>query len=539
MTQRRSSASRSRGAPARVAGYDPIASAGDHRYDATEAARAVEFFGSFLRHGKGSHSGQPFVLDDWQRDLVATLYGWRRRDGTRRYRTAYIEVPRKNGKSHLCAGIALYSLFADREPGAEVYSAAASRDQARIVYEIAQTMVESDERLRGLAKCQRSAIYVPRLRASYRAIAAESHTAHGLNPSAVIFDELHAQPDRELWDTLVTAMGARRQPLLVAITTAGVDGESICRQLHDHAARVRDGLVPDESFLPVIYAAAADEAWDDEGVWARANPGLGRSVSLEFLREQAARAKEMPAAENSFRRLHLNQWTQQATRWLSIERWDACSGPAVIPDGAEVWAGLDLSTTTDLTALVLLAKAPDGGWIAQTRVYAPEEGAVKRERRDRVPYLEWGRQGHMTLTPGEVVDYDRVRADILELADQYTIRELAIDRWNASQLATQLQGDGVRLAWFGMGFRSMAAPCRELEGLVAAGKLRHGGHPVLRWCASNVAVEMDSAGNTKPSKSKSSERIDCIVALLMALGRASVAPATDAPIYESRGLRWL
>lgn len=532
---------RSSGSPELVAGHSPAAQAGACSYDRVEADRAVAFFADFLRHGKGSCAGEPFVLDPWQRDIVATLFGWRRPDGSRRYRTCYIEVPRKNGKSHLCAGIALYMLFADREPGAEVYSAAASRDQARIVYEIASAMVEGDERLRALAKVQRSSIVVPRLRATYRALAAESHTTHGLNPSAVIFDELHAQPDRELWDALVTAMGARRQPLLVAITTAGTGSDSICRQMHDHAERVRDGIVEDQSFLPVLYSAGASDRWDDEATWSRANPGLGRSISLEYLREQCARAQALPAAENAFRRLHLCQWTEQATRWLAMDRWDACAeapDPAAIA-GRPCWAGLDLSSTTDLTALVLCWRLDDGTVAVLPRFYAPAGGAEVRERRDHVPYRQWARQGVLELTPGDVVDYDRIRADILRLAEEHDIRELAIDRWNATQLATQLQGDGVRVAFAGMGYRSMTSPCRELEGLVVSGRLRHGGHPVLRWCAANVAVEQDAAGNLKPSKVRSADRIDGVVALVMALGRAIVAPAEPSPIYESRGLRSL
>jgi phage terminase large subunit-like protein len=502
-------------------------------FDKATADRACRFFDTYLRHVKGRWAGKPMDLAPWQRDrIIRPLFGELRANGTRQYRQSLICIPRKNGKSTLSAGIALYLLFGDREPGAEIYSAAADRDQAAIVFDAARAMVESSPALSKRCKVYRRAICVPATNSVYRVLSADAPTKHGLNAHGVIFDELHAQPKRDLWDVLTTSTGARSQPLVVAITTAGYDKHSICYEVYDYAKKVEQGVIDDPAFLPVLYEADAGADFSDPEQWAKANPNLNVSVNTDYFEAEAAKARELPSYENTFRQLHLNQWTEQATRWLPMERWNAVTDP-VEPkalEGRACYAGLDLSTTTDLSALVLLFPDDKGGYDVLPFFWVPMEGARRRERRDRVPYLTWIAQNHIEATPGNVIDYDVIRARINQLRERFNIIEIAADRWNATQIITQLVGDGFNVVPFGQGFASMTAPTKECEKLVVSGKLRHGGNPVLKWMASNVSVELDPAGNIKPSKRTSTDRIDGMVATIMALGRAMVGGDTELDV---------
>lgn len=487
----------------------------------------LAFFRGCLTHTKGALAGSPFVPSPWQvSSILSPLFGSVLPSGLRQYRTCYVEIPRKNGKSTLAAGVALYLLFADREPGAEVVSAAADRDQASIVFDIAKSMVQACPLLRERCNIYRKEI-VTRNGNRYWAISADAFTKHGLSPSGIIFDELHTQPDRELWDVLTTGTGARRQPLTLALTTAGYDRSSICWEIHQRAIRIRDGIEADPTFLPVIFAADEGDDWTKETTWKKANPGYGVSVQRDYFERKVVEAMSSPATEQTFRRLHLDQWTESQTRWVSMDRWDACNGPVIPADlvGRECYAGLDLASTMDLCSLVLLF--PDGpGYQILPYYWVPEAAARKRVREGRTPIDSWAHSGHIDTTPGDVLDYDRVRVKVNELSRTYNIRELAIDRWNATQLAVQLQGDGVNVVMFGQGYQSMSSPTKELEKLILARRVAHGGHPVLRWNVSNVTVEQDAAGNVKPSKRKSAEKIDGVVATIMALGRAMVATET-------------
>jgi len=484
--------------------------------------RVVRFINN-LTHTKGEWAGRPFDLRPWQQEIIRPLFGTLREDGRRRYRSCYVEIPRKNGKTELAAAIALYLLIGDGEAGGEVYSAAVDRDQAGLVFGVAAQMVRNDREL--LAVCDvvdsRKTIVHRPSGSVYRAIPAEAAGRHGYNASGVIYDELHAAPNRELYDVLATSTGARRQPIIFVITTAGWDRHSICWELHDFAHKVRDGIIQDPSFLPVLYSAPEDADWLDEDVWQRANPALGDFRSLDEMRTAALRAREVPGQQNAFRRLYLCQWTEQADRWLDMAVWDendaSCDPQAL--KGEDCFAGLDLSSTTDLTALELYF--PEDGDVLSF-FWVPEARMRERALRDRVPYDVWVRDGFIRVTDGNVVDYDEIRADINELATLYRIRELAIDRWNSTQLQTQLMGDGFTVVPFGQGFASMTAPTKELERLVLERKLRHAGNPVLRWMASNVAVKQDPAGNLKIDKAKSTERVDGMVALAMAVGRSMV-----------------
>ena len=495
------------------------------------SCRAVAYFEKYFTHAKGELGGKAFVLQPWQRDYIRALFAEQR--GVRKIRTSLLALPRKNGKSSLCAGIALRLLHED-EPGCEVYSCAASRDQARLVFDMARIAVEQSPVLSKHLKVYRNAIVREETHATYKALSAEAGIQHGLSAHGVIFDELHVST-REMWEVMLSSQGARRQPLTVALTTAGFDRRSVCWEVWKYAEAVRDGAIRDDTFLPAIYAAPSDADWKDEKTWAVANPNLGVSVKLDFLRSECARAVEMPAYENAFRQLYLNQWTEQDVRWLRMDHWAQGNGASPVPlAGRECWGGLDLATTFDTTCLALLFPLEDGRVFVEPHFWIPEENMRERVRRDKVSYDVWARQGHLHLTPGNVTDFDKVRADIVELSKRYAIKQIAIDRWNATQLANQLQGEGVNVVGFGQGYGSMSGPSQVLESLCVSGKLLHGGHPVLAWQAGNVAIQRDHNGNIKPSKNRSTERIDGIVALVMAIGihasQSVAGPAVEPQI---------
>lgn len=504
-----------------IPGYDPFAGADGFGFDAEAADRAVGFFSDCLTFTLAEWRGRPFVLQPWQSAIIRALFGWKRANGTRRYRECLIYIGRKNGKTELVAGLGCLLAFADGEPGSQVICAGSTRDQARLCFNAARRMVQNGETLSSWCKIYQHAIEAPESGSHLRVISAEAHSQHGGNLHGIIIDELHAQPNRELVDVLTTSTGSRRQPLVIHVTTADFDRPSICNEKYDYACKVRDGVVEDPEFLPVIYEVPLDCEWTDESHWPLANPNLGVSISLEYLRRECRKARETPTYENTFRRLHLNQRTQQDVRWLRLEDWDACPSDQIEPAslaGRTCYAGLDLSTTQDITAFVLVFPESDGAITVLPYFWVPEDGARLREKRDRAPYLTWGRQGLVTLTPGNVVDYECVKRDIDQLCKTYRVTEIAVDRWNATQIVTQLQQGGKKICLFGQGFKDLSAPAKDLERLIVSRALRHGGNPVLRWMASHVAAETDAAGNIKPSKNRSTERIDGIVAMIMALG---------------------
>jgi phage terminase large subunit-like protein len=471
-----------------------------------------------LTHAKGEAAGEPFRLRGWQKRIVQQVFK-RRKDGFRQYRTALLMLPRKNGKSELAAAIALYGLLADGEVGAEVYSAAADKDQAGLVFGVAAQMVRNDPELERQVEIIDSQKRIVHRKSGsfYRAISAEAYSKHGFNASMVIYDELHAAPSRELYDVLSTSMGARKQPLFLVISTAGYDRHSILWELYAHAKKVLEQPTLDPTFLPILYEAPIDADWTDRDVWKAANPALGDFRSLEDLEILAARAREIPAQENTFRRLYLNQWTEQAERWISLPTWDACLAPARPPARRRLYVGMDLSSTKDLTALVGVSPDDDGFEVV-AKCFVPEESLRDRSLRDRVPYEQWRRDGLLFATPGPTIDYEAVRRELLIWSREYDLKMVAYDRWNAMDLVTRLEKqDGILCVPIGQGFAGISAPTKSLEQAILSKRLRHDGHPVLRWCVGNVAVEQDSAGNLKPSKAVSTERIDAVVALIMAV----------------------
>lgn len=522
---------------------------GDH-FDEAAAEHACAFFPRFLRHTKGVWAGKPFILEGWQRATVRTVFGWKRADGTRRFRTVYLEVARKNGKTALAAGIALYLAFASGEMGAEVYCAASNEDQALICFNEAKRMRAQSPVMRARTNAFKKNISSLEHFSKLEVLTAKSDTKDGLNVSGLIGDEFHAWKDPKLYDVLHTATGARSQPLEFYITTAGTDRQSICAMIRKRAMQVRDRVKPDHGFLPVIYAADKNDPIDDPKTWAKANPNLGISISREYLAAEAARAKELPRNLNAFKRLHLNIWTEQETLWIPRDKWEACNRRPVTFDlirGRRGFFGLDLSAVTDLTALAGFFPWDNslGGdlWL---HCWMPKEGLAERVRNDGVPYDLWAEQGLISLTEGTVVDYDAVRAAISgvgglppaawpgPVTEICNVVELARDRWNATQITTQLMGDGVTMVDFGQGFASMSAPSKELEKLVLAGELNHGGNELLAWMIDCTSITTDPAGNIKPVKPdrrETTSRIDGVVASIMGLGRA-IAWRSEHPIMS-------
>jgi phage terminase large subunit-like protein len=503
-------------------GYSALRTAGNCDFDVAAAQQAVNFGPQFIRHVKGEKGGEPFWPETWQAALLANLLGWKRKDGRRRYRIAYIEIPRGNGKSFLCVVITGILLYVDDEPGADIFSAAGTREQAREVFGPFKMNVMTNPDLAEISQPYQSS--VARIDPEtglpcgvYKAISADADFQHGGSPHGVIFDELHVQPNRDLWDVLQTGKIKRRQPLTVAITTAGFDRESICYEQRRWAEQVASGDVVDQSFFPVVYAADEKDDWTSPETWAKANPNLGVSVFEEDLASEAEKAKQQPGYENTFKRLHLNIWTEQDKRWLVMEKWREC-GNTPIPDlsGQDCWLGIDLSSTTDVTAIALVFAAEDGGVYVLPEFWIPEDKALQRTNRDRFDYLAY-RGKYVNLIPGNWVEYGPIRQRINDLQSQYNIRKVAYDPWNATQVVQDLMSDGFDMVEHRQGYASMTSPSKELERLVLAGKLYHGNNPVLRWMAANCAKSEDPAGNIKPDKAKSKEKIDGIVATVMAL----------------------
>ncbi len=505
-------------------------------FDEAAADRACRFFPKYLRHIKGRWAGKPLELMPWVKDrIVRPLFGWKRKDGTRRYRTCYVEIPRKNAKSTMAAGLALALLFIDNEMGAEVYSAAGDREQAAIVFNAASEMVAKSKALARRSRTFRRSIVHPSLSGFYKVLSADAPTKHGLNAHGIIFDELHVQPNRELWDTLTTSTGSRAQPLTLALTTAGYDRNSICWEVHDYALKVQKGVIKNPSFLPVIFAADEADDWTSPKTWAKANPGMGITISEEYLATECKKAQEIAAYENTFKRLHLNIWTKSAKRWLSIERWDASAGQVDEGEleGLECIAGLDLASRQDIAAFVMIFRLDDGVYKVLPRFFVPEDAVRERSHRDHVDYDTWAKQGIITATEGDEIDYAAIEKQIFEDAARFRIREIAYDRWGATQLVQNLQAEGLTVVPFGQGFGSMASPTKELITLVRSKKFHHGGNPVLRWMADNMSLRQDPAGNMKPDKDKSTEKIDGIVAAIMGLGRWIVGESgPEATVYN-------
>lgn len=515
----------------------------DSHYDKDAADYAVMFIES-LCHTKGTWAGKPFELIDWQEQIIRDLFGILKPNGYRQFNTAYVEIPKKMGKSELAAAVALLLTCGDGEERAEVYGCAADRQQAAIVFDVAADMVRMcpalSRRVKILAS-QKRIIYKP-TNSFYQVLSAEAYSKHGFNIHGVVFDELHTQPNRKLFDVMTKGSGdARMQPLYFLITTAGTDTHSICYETHQKAKDILEGRKIDPTFYPVIYGADESEDWTDPKIWRKANPSLGITVGIDKVRAACESARQNPGEENAFRQLRLNQWVKQAVRWMPMEKWDACAF-AVNEDALEgrvCYGGLDLSSTTDITAFVLVFPPTDEDdrYVILPYFWIPEDSMDLRVRRDHVPYEVWERQGYLMTTEGNVVHYGYIEKFIERLGEKFNIREIAFDRWGAIQMVQNLEGMGFTVVPFGQGFKDMSPPTKELMKLVLEKRIAHGGHPVLRWMMDNIYIRTDPAGNIKADKERSTEKIDGAVATIMALDRAiRCGNVSTASVYDDRGI---
>ena len=553
---------------------------GDYWFDQAVATRSIDLIETHCRyidHLNPAMVGRPMRLEPDQKFRIEELFGWKRKDHadpklcSRQYKTLYLELPRGNGKSTEAACIVLVILFQDEEAAGQIYSAASELDQARIIFNMAKDMIQGDEAMSRRAEILKDSIYLPQWGTVYRPIPASHKSKHGLNASCIVVDEVHVHENRELIDVLRTSMVKRRQPLEIYTTTSGVDRDSICWELHQRAKKVISGALDDDSFLPFVYGASLKDDWTSEKIWAKANPNLGISVNAETLRVECKRAQETPAFQNNFKRLHLNIWTTQQDLWIDVRKWDECRGIVDIKalEGQECFGALDLSSTLDLSCFLLLFPIDTGEmekrdvvprfgnkreriewyeaygsgkikpeqievakrqFLLWPKFYMPKDNVWERVNNDKVPYNQWIDEGYITATPGNIVDYDFIRWDVNHAGEDFNIREIAIDRWNATQITTQLAGDGFEVFFHGQGYASMGQPSRDFEAMVRAKRVAHMAHPVMDWMIGNVAVDIDPAGFPKPHKGKSMDRIDGVVCAIMALGRAMLAEADASTV---------
>ncbi len=513
-------------------------------YDKAKADRAVKFIEN-LRHTKGKWAGTRFWLLPWQEQLIRDIFGVVKPDGNRQFRTAFVEIPKKNGKSELAAAVALYLLYADNEPSAEVYGAAADRQQASIVFDVANQMVQMTPALMKRSKIMGATRRIVNYSNAgfYQVLSAEVGTKHGLNVSGLVFDELHAQPTPHLYNVLTKGSGdAREQPLFFLITTAGTDRNSICYAIHTKAKDILENRRVDASFYPVIYGIEDDDDWSDEENWKKANPSLGYTIPLDRVRDAYREASQNPAEENVFRQLRLCQWVTSTVRWIPDHIYEQGNRPIDLESlkGRDCYGGLDLSSSGDITAFVLMFPP-----CTETEPYymlpffwVPEDTIPLRVKRASVPYDVWVRQGYLMSTEGNVIHYGFIEKVIEQLGELYHIREIAFDRWGAVQMVQNLEGAGFTVVPIGQGYRDMSPPTKAFYELLMKGEIIHGGNPVMRWMAGNVVVETDPAGNIKPTKAKSAEKIDGIVAAIMALDRCIRNAGQQGSVYDDpeRGL---
>jgi phage terminase large subunit-like protein len=495
-------------------------------WDDKDARFAISFF-DLLKHSKGKWGGQSFDLSPWQQFIVGSLFGWKRKDGTRRFRIAYCEIPRKNGKSTLAAGIGLYLLVADGEPGAEVYSAATKRDQAKLTHSEAKRMVKSSRALSRKVRVYLNNLSIDRTNSKYEPLGADADSLDGLNPSGIICDELHAWKSRDLWDVLDTARGAREQPLTLAITTAGSNPDTICGEIHSFSKQVLDGTAEDDSHFAFICTIDEGDDWTDPKTWAKANPNLGVSISVQYLKEQLPKAKASIAAGNAFKRLYLNIWTRTVDGWLDMDAWNVCGATTFTREelrGKDCFGGLDLASTNDIAAFVLVfpwgLERGKPVWRCLAFFWVPAGGHTNRERRLREILAPWATAGFIKETDGDEIDFGVIESDIIALASEFNMLDLAYDPFNATKTSQNLQAEGITVTKFMQNITNYNEPSQLLESTVSEGRFHHGNNPVLRWMASNTASITDGRGYIMPSRKKSLNKIDGIPATVMALGRA-------------------
>lgn len=522
--------------------YDPFYNSDEYYFDEEEAERRVEFFPTFLRHFEGPLGGEPYVLNPWEVPVVMNLFGWKSKEtGYRRYTEFLAMVARKNNKTLFIAGLGVCVFMMDDEPGMQIISAAADAEQASKTWKLGKESILADDELSPLIDAyQFSMVKKSDPLATWKYISGIPKTKHGLNPYCALVDELHVCAT-ELVEVLQSARGARPQSLFGYITTSDFERPSICNRIHDYAMKVRDRIYDNPRFLPVLYQASADDDHTSRKTWLKANPNMGRSKSEEFMKEECQKAQDDPSYLNTFLRLHLNIKTNQQTAAISIGKWEACGPGAAKAQlvGRRGWAGLDLGATSDLTAFRMRFPNEDGSYDGFGICWIPRARALERERKDQIPYLLWESQGWIRFTEGNETDYEQVRNDIMEISKQYKIDSVAVDRYfQGAETAQWLGKNGLKVIDFPQSCQSFTAPTLEYLRLINAGLLRHGGDPVLKWNASNLMLyeAKDKDKGCKPSKDKSQNKIDAVVADIMAIGLGMAGKVKNGKsVYQSRG----
>lgn len=518
-------------------------------FDEEAAENAVYFIENHCHHTKGEWFGKPLALDEWQKeDIVRPIFGWKRKsDGLRKIRTAYIEIPRKNGKSAITSALGLVLLVVDGEGGAEIYCAAGDKNQADVIYDTSKNMVELDAELRQLCEPLQKSIYFAETMSAFKSITSKADTKHGFNAHGILVDELHIHPDRELLDTLENSTGARRQPLTVIITTAGIRKTgNVAWEMHNYAKKVRDGIIKDDSFWAVLYGVDEEELKtpDDifkEAAWAAANPGYPVYPKKDYMATRALRAQEDPSYLNSFKRFHLNIWTSSEQAYIKGKDWAKCNFGAIDEEklkGQPVVMGMDLASTGDFCSVAMVYKNEETQkYDCLVRSWIPEFNIDQRKNANQI--REWIKKGWVVATPGNVTDYNFIQAFVEECLDKYDVKEINYDSWNTTQLAANLEAAEAPLVIFRQGYKSFAPVVNELWRLVKKKEINHAGNPVLGWMIDNVTTTQDPAGNLKPDKQKSADKIDGVVALMMALSGAvfrNVLQETGGSIYDNPDL---
>ncbi len=528
-------------------GYDPYDQADGCWFDADEATRVVGFVEECCTHVKGEKAGTPLLLEPWERAIFANLWGWKRSDSSqpdlcsRRYREALIFIPRGNAKTTLAAAMVCVGLYLDDSPGsqgADLYSSAAERDQARLCFEIVTGMIRNEPEMEQRADLYKYSIAVGDK--SYKALSAEAGSKHGFSPQLVVNDELHAHKSPELTEVLMTGTLKRTSPMVVHLTTSDYEREgSICNDKHDYACKVRDGAIDDPAFLPVIYEASIDDDWTSPDVWAKANPNLHVSVPLDYLERECNRAREDPSYENTFKRLHLNIRTESVSRWIGTEKWDACLDNTISLEdcaGLPCWCGLDIASTEDFNALVIAVPRDESDVWVFPYFWVPEVTARRREKERKIPYDAWAREGLLTLTEGNCTDPKRLHQDIMGIIDRYqlNVQQIACDRaFQGLDVIQRLAVDeGMEVFAHGQGSMGMIPPTKVAKGAIFGKTLKHDGNKILRWMISNTVVH-PGEWREYPMKAKSSNKIDGVVAMIMALGIADASDGGETSFYET------
>lgn len=514
-------------------------------HDQQKANRIINFIERVCTHVKGDLAGQPFLLEDWQKEYIGQLFGTMNDDGLRQFRTSYVQIPRKNGKSNLLAAVALAVLFVEKEAGAEIYCCASSRDQANAIFDVCKQMVRNKAVLTNACKVFRNSIVLNGTNSFLKAVASDAGVLHGANASCVLYDEVHTAKTDELWNVMATSMGARSQPLMFGISTAGLfDPNSICYKLYDYGKKVRDGVIDDDTFLPLIYEASPDDDIHDPKVWKKANPNFGVSIKPEYFEKMSKEAKSLTSTEIAFRQLHLNQWVNSLSGWIADDEWMKSSGNVDLDQlrGRMCYAGLDLAATEDVTAFVMVFPMDDGSIKVVPKLFVSEAAVERRRNQTGGSYDTFVANKELIVTEGNSTDYTVIQKTILECAEMYQIKSVAYDRWNSNSLVQQLTDKGVEMDPFGQGFISMTAPIKNAEILVKKQLLHHNGHGMLRWMVANVVTKKDDAENIKFSKAKAGDKIDGIIAMIMALGEMMTMENKDVTgisTYETQGIRML